>query len=382
MRKKNIHHGPAFQNVVDSLTGANKAISIFNVSAAAQSEDQEYVLHPTTLDTIFQAFYVCVPEETKRNATVVPRSIRNMFIFTDLKRHPGEQLRAYTSLLKADRRGAKSNAVISNEDSGKNPDCSLYIEDFYFQGISRAVGDELYSDKTKLCAKFQWELDVLHDIPKDLKDLWKIVLDDAEVTLMYRVSYSFVCDAVAQLEGCIADDWQWHHKLLISWMTSTVQRGKSGKLGPGSQGWSQVSRGIKQRLIDDLAATNAAGRLTCRVGSKLSNIIRGELTPLELMMEDSLLYEYYQESPRYKDRSYKHLRELAELFGVKHPGANVLDIGAGTGGATMVVLEGLSARAENGSGTLLGHYDFTDVSSGFFEAARDKVCIMGKYDGL
>lgn len=213
-----------------------------------------------------------------------------------------------------------------------------------------------------------------------LKESWKITLDDAEVTFMKtwrRVSYQFICDTVAQLEEDIADDWQWHHKLLFSWMRSVVELGKTGKLAPGSQAWSNTSKGMKQRLIDDLAATNAAGRLTCRVGCKLANIIRGELTPLELMMEDNLLNEYYQESPRVKDRTYKQLRQLAEFYGVKQPGTNVLEIGAGTGGATSIVLEGLGARAEGGSGTLLGHYDFSDVSAGFFEAARHKFASWG-----
>ena len=93
-------------------------------------------------------------------------------------------------------------------------------------------------------------------------------------------------------------------------------------------------------MIDDLVAKNPAGRLTCRVGHALANIIRGEVTPLELMMEDDLLNDYYRESPRLKDRSYKHLKRLAELYGAKQPGAKVLEIGAGTRGATMIVLNG------------------------------------------
>lgn len=192
-----------------------------------------------------------------------------------------------------------------------------------------------------------------------------------------RVSYQFICDAVAQLEGHNSDNWEWYHKLFVTWMKSVVELGKTGKLAQGSQGWSKTSKGMKQRLIDDVAAENAAGQLTCRVGYKLSNIIRAEVTPLELLMEDNLLNQYYQESPPLKHRSYKHLKQLAELYGVKQPGAKVLEIGAGTGGATMIVLEGLGARAEDGSGTLLGHYDFTDVSSGFFEAARQKFATWG-----
>ncbi|KAL9127721.1 MAG: hypothetical protein Q9217_003451 [Psora testacea] len=379
MRKMNIYHGPAFQNLIDIRSAAHKTMTTLNVSTAAQHHNKPYVLHPTTLDSIFQAFYVCIPEETKKDATVVPRSIRSMFVPKDLKRHSGERLRAFTNLLKKERRGATCHAVVVNDDiEDGSPAPTLLVEDFYFQGMSRAEGDESDSNKTRLCAKTQWELDVLHDVPKSLKEGWSINLDDAGVSFMkkwLRVSYRFIYDTVAELQGESQSDWTWYHKLFFTWMESVVELGKTGKLATGSQGWSKTSKGIKQRLIDDLVAENAAGRLTCRVGPKLANIIRGEVTPLELMMEGNLLNEYYQQSPPLKDRSYKHLRQIAELYGVKQPGAKVLEIGAGTGGATMVVLEGLGARAEDGSGTLLDHYDFTDVSSGFFEAARSKFTI-------
>jgi NADPH:quinone reductase-like Zn-dependent oxidoreductase/SAM-dependent methyltransferase len=56
---------------------------------------------------------------------------------------------------------------------------------------------------------------------------------------------------------------------------------------------------------------------------------------------------------------------------VKRPGANILEIGAGTGGATTTVLEGFSARSDN-SASILGHYTFTDVSPAFLEGAKAK----------
>lgn len=380
MRDMNIYHGPAFQNLIDCRVGENHGITTIKNGTAAQPDYQHYILHPTTLDAIFQAFYVCVPEETKRDAMVVPRSIRSMSVSAGLKRHPEERLRAYTKLIRAERRSALLDATVFNGDDADTSDCALQIGGFYSQSVSRSGVDEADAKKTKLCAKMQWELDILHNIYPTINDSWRLELDEAQISFMKlwrRVSYLFIYDAVSRLQVDTTDHWQWHHKRFFIWMKSVVELGKGGNLAPGSQTWSQSSRGVKQRFIDDLAATNAAGRLTCRVGDKLTDILRGDVTPLELMMEDNLLNEYYQESPRLKDRSYKHLRQMAELYGVKQPGANVLEIGAGTGGATMIVLEGLSARAGGGSGTLLGHYDFTDVSSGFFEAARHKFASWG-----
>jgi SAM-dependent methyltransferase len=89
-------------------------------------------------------------------------------------------------------------------------------------------------------------------------------------------------------------------------------------------------------------------------------------------MQDNLLNNYCMEMPVLKDRSYKQLRRIIELYASKNPGADVLEIGAGTGGATQTVLEAFGAKG-NGSGSLLGHYTFTDVSTRFFEAGREKL---------
>lgn len=64
---------------------------------------------------------------------------------------------------------------------------------------------------------------------------------------------------------------------------------------------------------------------------------------------------------------------------MKQLGAKLLEIGAGTGGATTIVLEafGAKAEAEGGSGSLLGHYDFIDIFAGFFGAAQQKFAAWG-----
>ena len=124
-------------------------------------------------------------------------------------------------------------------------------------------------------------------------------------------------------------------------------------------------------LADELRAENAAGRLTVRIGESLPKIIRGNVMPLELMMEGNLLNQFYMDHEALKTRSYSSLAKIAELYAVKNPGANVLEIGGGTGGATTTVIEGFGARGD-GIRSILGHYIFTDISRGFIEVARDQ----------
>lgn len=371
LREMSFHHGPTFQNLTDCRNSGNQAITNFHVSTAA-SVTHEYVLHPTTLDSTIQATYVGVSGDALQGCMIVPRSIRSMFIPKDLNRKSGEKLQAFAELLKSDRRGCTSIISVANQGGEKASSC-LQMDGFYAQAIPREFDDDATSKEPVMCSKSRWELDILHDFPKEVKDSMRLDVDPQEINFdnnLDQASYHFIHDALVQLDGQDTEKWQWYHKILVDWMKAIVAQAASGELASGSQNWSKTSKGMKMLLFDELEARNAVGALLCRVGRNLVDIVGGKITPLELM-EGNLLNDYYMEIPRFKFRSSHHLSKIAELYAVKRPGARVLEIGGGTGGATGVVLESFASRGE-GSGTLLDHYDFTDISSGFFEAARQK----------
>ncbi|KAH7143722.1 hypothetical protein EDB81DRAFT_935118 [Dactylonectria macrodidyma] len=373
LREMSFYHGPKFQNLTDCRTSGNKAVTDFDVSPAA-SGTEDYVLHPTTLDSIIQATYAGVSSDALQGCMVVPRAIRNMFVPKNLNRQSGEKLQAFAELLKSDRRGCTSTISVVNQGSEGDASACLQIDDFYAQAIPREFDNNAASKEPVMCSKSRWELDILHDFPEAIKDSMRHDVDPQEIEFdnnLDQASYHYIQDALHHLEGQSAEERQWYHRILVDWMKAIVAQAASGELAPGSQNWSKTSKGMKMLLFDELEARNAVGALLCRVGRNLVNIVRGEVTPLELMMEGNLLNEYYMEIPRFKLRSSHHLARIAELYAVKRPGARVLEIGGGTGGATGVVLESFASRGE-GSETLLGHYDFTDISSGFFEAARQK----------
>ena len=58
---------------------------------------------------------------------------------------------------------------------------------------------------------------------------------------------------------------------------------------------------------------------------------------------------------------------MVKYLAHKNPRAKILEIGGGTGGTTEYALNALGIEDP-----LAGSYDFTDISSGFFEAAQEK----------
>ncbi|CAG8179935.1 unnamed protein product [Penicillium salamii] len=126
---------------------------------------------------------------------------------------------------------------------------------------------------------------------------------------------------------------------------------------------------ITPQLIEEVSKASAAGELLCVVGERIPQILRGEVEPLEIMVKDGLLTRYYEENVQMR-RSSEALARYAASLGEINPKLRILEVGAGTGGATLPILEALSHRDSPPS---FSRYVFTDISSGFFENARHKL---------
>lgn len=123
-------------------------------------------------------------------------------------------------------------------------------------------------------------------------------------------------------------------------------------------------------LIAEVNGYNAAGKLLCSVGRQLPAVLRGDVDPLNIMLEDGLLWRNYEEDTatvRGSRGLAKYIRCLADVY----PDMNILEIGAGTASITEHVLEAINEAI--GGGTSFFQYTFTDISTGFFEKARSKL---------
>ncbi|KAH8680684.1 type I polyketide synthase [Xylariales sp. PMI_506] len=374
MREMGVKHGPAFQNLLTCRTVRDKAVTNFVVGTSVSGGDS-YVLHPTTLDSIFQAAYGSLPIDTQRHMMFLPRSIGRVFIPLSLCRHAGSTFQAFSELVQTTRRGYGTDINVLEMTGDVPQSALLQVERLFVQAVLRDTDDKIELEHS-VCSKFQWEPDMLHNMPASLRASMITTPSNQEAQLerdSIRASYHLIDAALKNLENADHTSWKPHHRIFYRWMETVVERGRRGDLARDSQLWTKATEGMKQMLFDDLSAADGACQMLIRVGRALPDIFMGEIEPLELMMEGDLLRRYYEEYS-VCTRSSKHLVEVVKLFSTKCPGAQVLEIGAGTGGGTKWVLDAFSARAEQAGlpGTLLGSYTFTDISSGFFPAAKDR----------
>jgi SAM-dependent methyltransferase len=102
------------------------------------------------------------------------------------------------------------------------------------------------------------------------------------------------------------------------------------------------------------------------VGEIMPQVFKQETTMIEHMRTSGLLDEYYihgfgtMQSSLWLSQAVKQITD-------RHPHLHILEIGAGTGGATRNILRAIDQDLDS--------YTFTDISSSFFENAADRFAL-------
>lgn len=121
--------------------------------------------------------------------------------------------------------------------------------------------------------------------------------------------------------------------------------------------------------MEAVESSSDYGKLVCEMGKNLLAILRGKVEPLSIMLKDRLLERFYQ-SNILLDQAYIKCARWIKVLGHQKPQMRILEIGAGTGSATEHVLDALSN--EDWTTPRFAGYEYTDLSAGFFERAKER----------
>jgi acyl transferase domain-containing protein/NADPH:quinone reductase-like Zn-dependent oxidoreductase/ubiquinone/menaquinone biosynthesis C-methylase UbiE len=382
-----VAHGPAFQNLNTIKIGPNSSVTTFSIADTASimplKYQTEHIIHPITLDSLFQTPYATLLGNGIRSPTaMIPKFIKSMFVSGQVSNTASLSLQAFTNLQNYSSQGVETSISCFHEsDSTGVP--VVELTGVYFQSLGSAGIENKVSADSKLCYTTLWEHDLTLMSTAHLKEHLKFAPIRSEVAMIQdltRVTYHFVHDTLAALDREGIQDMDKHHQLLYEWMKYFDELGSSNALAAKSSKWATTSAGMKEKLLDKVASQSVNGKMLVRVGTNLLSIFRKEQDPLDLMLEKKLLYAYYEEASRY-ERSHAQVAKLLKLFSHKHPRAKILEIGGGRGACTGPILDALSGDY-SGLGPQFAHYDFTDISSDFIEVAKSKFGAWGDQIGF
>jgi hybrid polyketide synthase / nonribosomal peptide synthetase ACE1 len=167
-----------------------------------------------------------------------------------------------------------------------------------------------------------------------------------------RLDESIVSERRKALEG--------HHQSLLQFAEHVISTAATGKHQYIKKQWVYDTHDQILELIRSYPDSIDL-RIMYAIGENLPAVVRGETTLLEHMRKDNMLDEYYVHAVGF----HPYMNYLGRLIGQivhRYPHMNILEIGAGTGGATKYILREIEDT--------FVYYSFTDISSGFFEEAQ------------
>jgi predicted O-methyltransferase YrrM len=118
---------------------------------------------------------------------------------------------------------------------------------------------------------------------------------------------------------------------------------------------------LLEKALESPAKDMAIGII--RMHDAAEDIYHGKADALSVLLADDLLSRLYNFL-----NTVNHERFL-KLLGHSKPNMRILEIGAGTGGFTSTVLPVLN---ESDNSCMYSKYTYTDISSGFFKAAKER----------
>lgn len=161
-----------------------------------------------------------------------------------------------------------------------------------------------------------------------------------------------------------------HLQRFLEWVQRCVGKARRDELPYGKKalGCSTTQRKERIDLISKELDTIVEAQLIKRIFDQLPKIFSGETSGLQVALKDDLLSELYVSGIGISG-GYPQLLRAIDLLAHKRPSMKILEIGAGTGGATRLVLDILEGRSQF---KRYKNYCFTDITPSFFAKAQEE----------
>ncbi|KAF4954956.1 hypothetical protein FSARC_11985 [Fusarium sarcochroum] len=379
LEKVGLYYGPSFQNVA-SLRSAKKQPLVFaNVTVPDTSQlmpqkfEYPHVVHPVTLDSVLQTIFPALASSDRDlSSPLVPTFIRRMTISNRTFSSPGQTLKVASSATWKGFRHADAE-ITALDTSNSDGVAKIDIQGLRCSSIAHMVAAETTADSRKLCFDMIWDDDLSLLQSKNIDKVLPPPSANEEISTEIRdmetAAFLYIKKAIETLKLEDRANMSSHHRLFYDHMVEVCQKAEKKEFVLQSALWNSCSEVEREDLVKKVSSLSAEGEMICRMGKNLVPILRQEADPLTLMLENDLLYDLYRTALG-TDRCYEQMSKVIQKLSHKKPGLRVLEIGAGTGGATKPILETLGGH-EPGSYPRFAQYDFTDISSGFFEKAQE-----------
>lgn len=235
--------------------------------------------------------------------------------------------------------------------------------------LSPVEGEASADADPHAAVELEWKPDIDFLEDKNLMKVFKSVRDDH--MLNEKLTLLCILETSERLTTGNYKSEEQRFEKFMEWIEEQKLRILSGEypLVPDIAELSKLDQSSRMELIDSIYNQTqttdgaAVGEALYRVLENFEKILEGTVDALELLLKDDVLTRIY---------GFAGLWDYKEFFSLLthgKPHLNILEIGAGTGATTATILRNL--ESEYGE-RLYRKYTYTDISAGFFVAAKNR----------
>ncbi|KAI0015454.1 reducing type I polyketide synthase [Xylariomycetidae sp. FL0641] len=375
-RTTGLQYGSSFQGLADIRYNRNghSCAQLLPATREVSESSMPYTVHPATLDAIFQLAVPALSEGLSKSLpTLVPTRFTRLWISRDgiggldATQEPSAATVHGSSQFLTSRHAQMSATVFSP----LNSQVAVQVEEL---DLAEVAGEKTEpaneKDARAMCHEIEWKPD--------------ITLMNSEELLRY-------CSTERSTIGEPVDWYQNIRLMLLGFAQEALEAMKKSNQKPVPSmeryaGWlkarldesetegepgsacSRLPSPVQlQTMADYFESTGYRGAVGSLVARKLGQILVGETDPLQMLFADpQYLCNVYEEANT-TGKAFPMLHCFLDAMVHKDPGLKFLEIGAGTGASTNMILQTV---ANDTQGPRYGEYVFTDVSGYFLPPAQ------------
>lgn len=353
---------------ISAATTTNEAKATVEGSISpGNSRCSRYVLHPAIIDQCFQLFTVASFRGMGRNMgqLSVPTFIEEMVLSSCPTNHALEVVAHVDNALE---RGSFTGNLVAQSAGGDEQSSTtcISLKGLKTTALTSSGNGDAEEDEIPLISQLEWYPHA------DFADLGRCFHRRAprekEWPLLEELILLCMLDHMDSIKvnGQTAE----HLVKFSAWMKKEIERYKHGDNKFVGKNVRIEEKNANQRLqrIDEIVATLSPSPYA--VFSKAIHnlflvapaIFSGQTHPLHVLLEDNVLAEFYEALS-------VHSTDMVKLLANTNPHLRILEVGSGTGGTTARVLQALTSPYGE---RLYNNYTYTDISAGFFTAAKER----------
>ncbi|KAL8707331.1 MAG: hypothetical protein Q9220_007621 [cf. Caloplaca sp. 1 TL-2023] len=359
------HYASAFRAMSSMKRRLGRASAMVSSYPYTEADVTRYLVHPTYLDVAIQTTMLAysAPGDDRLWSLHMPTSMGSIRINPELCNMlplSGTLLPVCTIL--DDTEIMSANIDIFNPDGQQ---AMVQIEGLAMKPFAPATE----ADDRRLFSHTKW--DYAAPNPTSIVRGARPSSDEIQLAnVCERIAYYYLRKWKAEISD---DEWtngQSHYRYLRDHTDRTLSAASGGRLSWLKEEWLRDTPDDIEQLINRYQ-DNIDIKLLAAVGKNVPAAVRNETTILEHMLPDNMLERFYANgigAIMYNSFLASILQQLTH----RYPHAKMIEIGAGTGGATKSILKAV--------GNAITSYTYTDLSMGFlnqaaetFEAYGDKL---------